>query len=290
MSIDPGHTARLLARCADRPGLVAAISGFLFAAGANIVESQQHSTDPAGGTFFLRTAFHLPGIASPSQREAFERAFAAEVAEPHGMEWRLRGPEDRPRVAIMASHEGHCLRDLLWRRMGGELDAEIVAVISNHRDLEHEVAAFGVPYHHIPVSRDTKPDAERRLLELLRERVDLVVLARYMQILSGGFLAELDRPVINIHHSFLPAFPGAQPYRRARERGVKIIGATAHYVTEDLDAGPIIEQDVARVDHAHTVADFERVGRDTERVVLARAVLRHLDDRVIVDGQRTVVF
>ena len=163
-------------------------------------------------------------------------------------------------------------------------------MISNHPDLEHEVAALGLPYHHIPVTADTKPDAERALLGLLREQVDLVVLARYMQISRGGFLAELDRPVINIHHSFLPAFAGAQPYHRARERGVKIIGATAHYVSEELDAGPIIEQDVARVDHAHSVADLERVGRDTERIVLARAVLRHLDDRVIVDGPRTVVF
>jgi formyltetrahydrofolate deformylase len=287
--VSDDHTARLLVRCPDRPGLVAAVSGFLFRAGANIVESQQHSSDPAGGTFFLRTAFHLPGIGA--QRDAFEGAFAREVAEPHGMTWRLRCPDDRTRMALLASREGHCLLDLLWRRRTGELDADVVAVVSNHRDLEGEVAALGVPYHHVPVPRDGKPEAERDLLHLLRdERVDLVVLARYMQILSADFLDALGRPVINIHHSFLPAFAGAQPYARAHDRGVKIIGATAHYVTEELDAGPIIEQDVARVDHAHAVADLERVGRDVERVVLARAVLAHLDDRVIVDGSRTVVF
>jgi len=287
--VQDDHTARLLVRCPDRPGLVAAVSGFLFRAGANIVESQQHSSDPVGGTFFLRTAFHLPGIGA--DRDAFERGFAHEVAEPHGMTWRLRCPEDRTRMALLASREGHCLLDLLWRRRTGELDADVVAVVSNHRDLEGEVDVLGVPYHHIPVPRDGKADAERQLLELLRaHRADLVVLARYMQILSGAFLEALDRPVINIHHSFLPAFAGAQPYARAHDRGVKIIGATAHYVTEELDAGPIIEQDVARVDHTHAIGDLERVGRDVERVVLARAVLRHLDDRVIVDGSRTVVF
>ena len=288
----PRYTARLLVACPDVPGIVAAVSGFLFEQGANIVSSHQYSTDPTGGRFFLRTEFFLAGVLeSPDARRGLAERFGAEVGERFGMEWELRFWGQRRRMAILASRRDHCVVDLLWRWRRGELDAEVVAVASNHPDVEPHVQAAGVPFHRVPVQQPGgKVAAEARLLELLAGHVEVVVLARYMQILSGDFLARLGAPVINIHHSFLPAFAGAEPYRRAREHGVKLIGATAHYVVEALDAGPIIEQGVERVDHRDTVADLERVGRDVERVVLARAVSLHLDDRVIVDGGRTVVF
>ncbi len=206
------------------------------------------------------------------------------------MDWQIRWWGQRRRVAILVSRHDHCLLELLWRWRRGELDADLVGVISNHPELERETVAAGVPYHHVPVEPGHKEQAEERMLALLSGQADLLVLARYMQILSGEFLARVGMPAINIHHSFLPAFAGADPYRRARERGVKLIGATAHYVTEQLDDGPIIEQDVGRVDHRQSVRDLERVGRDIERLVLARAVALHLDDRVIVDGRRTIVF
>jgi formyltetrahydrofolate deformylase len=289
----PRYTARLLVGCPDRPGIVAAVSGFLFEQGANIVSSHQYSSDPTGGRFFLRTEFFLEDtlpLASPASREIFRERFAERVGRHFQMDWELRFWGQRRRLAILVSRQDHCLMDLLWRWRRGELDAEIVGVISNHRGLEREARAVGVPYHYVPVARDRKALAEERLLELLRDNADVVVLARYMQILSGDFLVRVGAPVINIHHSFLPAFAGAEPYRRAHEHGVKLIGATAHYVTEELDGGPIIEQGVERVDHRLSVAELERVGRDTERVVLARAVALHLDDRVIVDGNRTIVF
>ena len=286
----PRYSARLLIACPDRPGIVAAVSGFLFDLGANIVSSHQYSTDPTGGRFFLRTELYLAGLLeSPRLRERLRESFAAEVAERFQMEWELRFWGQRRRMAILASRRDHCLVDLLWRWRRGELDAEVVAVISNHPGLEPEARTAGVPFHHVPVDPTDRARAQERMLELLAGRVDVVVLARYMQILSGDFLARLGAPVINIHHSFLPAFPGAQPYRRAHEHGVKLIGATAHYVTEELDGGPIIEQGVERVDHRQSVAELERVGRDVERMVLARAVSLHLDDRVIADGGRTVV-
>jgi formyltetrahydrofolate deformylase len=288
----PRYTARLLIGCADRPGIVAAVSGFLYEQGANIVSSHQYSSDPSGGRFFLRTEFFLPdgAVMSQEDRGLFQSRFDAEVAGRLEMDWELRFWGERRRMAILVSRHDHCLVDLLWRARRDELDADIVAVISNHSDLQEEVQALGVPYHHVPVQKGRKSEAESEMLALLRDQVDLVVLARYMQILSGSFLKRLGVPVINIHHSFLPAFAGADPYRRAREQGVKLIGATAHYVVEELDAGPIIEQDVARVDHRQSVQELERVGRDIERVVLARAVSMHLDDRVIADGGRTVVF
>jgi formyltetrahydrofolate deformylase len=284
---EPRYTGRLLISCPDRPGIVAAVSGFLFERSANIVSSHQYSSDPSGGRFFLRTEFFLDG---PFEREAFRDSFDAEVSRRFEMDREIRWWGERRRVAILVSRHDHCLLDLLWRRRRGELDAEIVTVISNHTDLERETAAAGIPFQHVPVEQGGKAAAEEAMLELLRGRVDLLVLARYMQILSGDFLERLGMPAINIHHSFLPAFAGADPYRRARERGVKLIGATAHYVTETLDDGPIIDQDVVRVDHRQSAADLERVGRDVERMVLARAVSLHLDDRVIVDGRRTVVF
>jgi formyltetrahydrofolate deformylase len=279
---------RLLVTCADRRGIVAAVSGFLAEHGANIVTSDQHTTDPKGGRFFLRMEFHLED--ADADPMALERAFAAEVAGPLGMSWRL-WPADRPkRMAILCSRHDHCLLDLLWRWRAGEYDATIPLVVSNHPDLQEAVETFDVPFACVPVTRDTKAQAERRMLELLRGEVDVVVLARYMQILSGDFLEALGIPVINIHHSFLPAFAGADPYRRAYDRGVKLIGATAHYVTEELDAGPIIEQDVQRVCHRDDVAGLTGIGRDIERTVLARAVRYHLEDRVLVHDAKTVVF
>jgi formyltetrahydrofolate deformylase len=283
---DSRYTARLLVSCADRPGIVAGIAGFLHTRGANITDSHQHSSDPEGGRFFMRLEFVLDGM----DRDAFERDFAAEVGEPLGLDWHVSYAARPQRVAVLVSREDHCLMDLLWRWRRGELPGEIVLVASNHPDHAAVVEDFGLPYHHVPVERDRKPEAEAQLLELLAGGCDVVVLARYMQILSGDFLQRVGVPVINIHHSFLPAFAGAQPYRRAAERGVKIIGATAHYVTEELDAGPIIEQDVQRVSHADEVSELERIGRDVERTVLARAVRWHLEDRVLVDGPRTVVF
>jgi formyltetrahydrofolate deformylase len=277
--------------CPDRPGIVAAVSGFLFARGANIVSSQQYSSDPSGGRFFLRTEFFLPpSEANEGAPASFAQAFAAEVAEGFTMEWRVRWWGERQRIAILVSRHDHCLLDLLWRWRRGELYADVVAVISNHPDLESETQGAGVPYHHVPVAKDAKDRAEAAMLELLRGRADLLVLARYMQILSGEFLHNVGMPTINIHHSFLPAFAGADPYGQARRHGVKLIGATAHYATEQLDDGPIIEQDVVRVDHSRTTAELQRLGRDVERTVLARAVSLHLDDRVIVDGRRTIVF
>ena len=271
---------RLLVSCPDRPGIVAAVAGFLHAQGANITSSAQHSTDPAGGRFLMRMEFE--------HTEPLD-GFAA-VADELGMQWAYSRADVPKRVAILVSREEHCLLDLLWRRRSGELEADIGVVISNHEDARSDVEAFGVPFVHVPNTPDTRPGAEEAMLERLVGRFDLIVLARYMQILSGGFLARVGAPVINIHHSFLPAFAGAGPYQRARERGVKIIGATAHYVTEDLDAGPIIEQDVERVTHQDDVAALQRIGRDIERTVLARAVRWHLEDRVLLDGTRTVIF
>jgi len=287
-------TARLLIGCADQPGIVAAVSGFLFERGANIVSSHQYSTDPTGGRFFMRTELFLDELDGPNGsaelRLGFQERFAAEVADRLGMDWQIRWWDQRRRIAILVSRHDHCLVELLWRWRRGELDADIVAVISNHEDLRRETEGAGVAFHHVPVQRDRKGQAEAAMLELLAGEADLLVLARYMQILSDDFLARVAVPAINIHHSFLPAFAGADPYRRAREQGVKLIGATAHYVTAKLDDGPIIEQDVVRVDHRQSIGDLERVGRDIERLVLARAVALHLDDRVIVDGRRTIVF
>jgi formyltetrahydrofolate deformylase len=279
---------RLLVSCPDRPGIVAAVSQFLYEHGANIIESDQYSTDPEGGAFFLRTVFHRAGLAA--MRDDLERRFAAEVGRPFAMDWSFTDAGVPKRAALMVSRYDHCLLDLLWRARRDELDLDVGLVISNHADLADEVRAFGVPYVHIPVTADSKAEAERRQLELLTANFDLVVLARYMQILSGGFLESVGVPVINIHHSFLPAFAGAGPYKRARDRGVKLIGATAHYATEDLDEGPIIEQDVIRVSHRDGARELERRGADVERMVLARAVQWHCEDRVVRYGERTVVF
>jgi formyltetrahydrofolate deformylase len=279
---------RLIVSCPDRSGIIAAVSRFLHEHGANIVESDQYSTDAEGGRFFLRTVFHREGLAA--MRDELERGFAEEVGEPLQMQWRLTDAGVPKRVAIMVGRYDHCLLDLLWRARRDELDLDVGVVISNHPDLADEVRSFGIPFVHIPVSADTKPEAERRQIELLQGNFDLIVLARYMQILSVAFLQAVAVPVINIHHSFLPAFAGAAPYKRAQERGVKLIGATAHYATEELDEGPIIDQDVVRVSHRDGIEELERRGADVERTVLSRAVQWHCEDRVVVDGERTVVF
>ncbi|MCV7187540.1 formyltetrahydrofolate deformylase [Mycolicibacterium thermoresistibile] len=278
---------RLLLRCPDRPGLVAAVSAFLAEAGANIISLDQHSTEQTGGIFMQRTIFHLPGL--PAVRDTLEREFAERVAGRFGMDFKLTEAARPKRVAIMASREDHCLLDLLWRNRRGELNMTVVMVIANHPELADQVRPFDVPFIHVPASKEIREQAEQRQLELLRGNVDLVVLARYMQILTPRFLDEVGVPLINIHHSFLPAFIGAAPYQQAKDRGVKLIGATAHYVTEELDEGPIIEQDVVRVDHRDTVDDLRRMGADVERVVLSRAVRWHCEDRVIRYGNQTVV-
>jgi formyltetrahydrofolate deformylase len=266
---------RLLVSCPDRPGIVAAVAGFLHSRGANITSSAQHS----GERFLMRMEFE-----HDAPVEGFD-----DVAAEFGMEFSFADASVPKRMAILVSREEHCLLDLLWRRRSGELFCEIPVVVSNHEDARADVEAFGVPFLHVPNTPDTRAAGEEAMLAALAG-VDLVVLARYMQILSGSFLEAVGAPVINIHHSFLPAFAGAAPYARAHERGVKVIGATAHYVTEELDAGPIVEQDVARVSHADDVRALERTGRDIERTVLARAVRWHLEDRVLLDGSRTVVF
>jgi formyltetrahydrofolate deformylase len=279
--------ARLIVSCRDRQGIVAALSTCLAEAGANIVGSDQYSTDPEGGSFFLRMEFHLANL--ERERPSLE-ARLAEIAGELDLGWRLTPSGIRKRVALFASKTDHCLLDLLWRWRRNELPMDVVCVVSNHADLEPEVRAFGVPYHHVPITPETKPAAEAQELELLAGKVDLVVMARYMQILTAEFLERIGAPVINIHHSFLPAFAGSNPYLRAHDRGVKLIGATAHYATAELDEGPIIEQDVSRASHEASAEELEWIGRDVERTVLARAVRWHLDDRVFVDGRRTIVF
>ncbi|WFS63546.1 formyltetrahydrofolate deformylase [Pseudodesulfovibrio thermohalotolerans] len=284
-------TVRLLITCPDQPGIVAAVSGFLHSKNANIIHSDQHSTDPEGGRFFMRNEFFLPGL-DMDGLDGLRREFAEKVAGNFIMDWSLNPVWVPKRMVILCSKVDHALMELLWRWKRGELDAEVSMVISNHPTLQREVENFGVPFHHVPVgpSLRDKVTAEDAMIELMNGQTDLIVLARYMQILTSDFVSRYPNQIINIHHSFLPAFVGADPYRRAYERGVKLIGATAHYVTEKLDEGPIIEQDVIRVTHSHTVDDLKRLGGDIERQVLSRAVKWHLEDRVIVDGNKTIVF
>ena len=281
-------SARLLVTCADRPGIVAAVSGFLYRHGANVVQSDQYSTNAQGGRFFMRIVFEHEDLGGVL--EALRAGFDREVASPFAMSFRLHGGTTRPRIAIFVSRYDHCLLDLLWRWQRGQLPADIGLVVSNHPDLRAAVEAFGVPFEHVPVQPGRKAEAEARQLEMLRGRFDLLVLARYMQVLSADFLAAVEMPAVNIHHSFLPAFAGASPYEQAQRRGVKLIGATAHYVTEDLDEGPIIEQDVIRVTHRATVPELTRLGADIERAVLSRAVEWHCTDRVLLNGTTTVIF
>jgi formyltetrahydrofolate deformylase len=276
---------RLLVNCPDRPGIVARVTTFLAERGANILDLDQHS-DVEDARFAMRVVY----AADASDHERIRDQFVS-VAADLRMQYHFASADTRPPVAILCSPEDHCLLDLLWRFDSGELQGTPALVASTVDDHAAKVSGFGLPYEVVPVTTEGgMPAHERRLLELLAGRVELVVLARYMRILSDTFLQALGCPAINIHHSFLPAFAGADPYARAHARGVKLIGATAHYVTAELDAGPIIEQDVVRVTHRHDSDDLRRIGRDVERVVLARAVRAHLEDRVVTWGERTVVF
>lgn len=281
------NRARMLISCPDGPGIVAAVSDFLFRHGANIVQSDQYTMDPDGGMFFMRIEFDLPDLAA--RLEEVRTQFEA-VAQKFGMEWQLFNVSHKKRLAIFVSKEDHCLVELLWQWQAGDLDADIALVVSNHADMKGYVESFGIPYHHIPVTAETKADAERMQLEAVGSDIDVIILARYMQIVSPSFIEHYRHRIINIHHSFLPAFVGGKPYAQAYNRGVKIIGATAHYVTEELDGGPIIEQDVQRVSHGDDVNELKRIGRTIERVVLARAVKWHIEDRVLVHNNKTVVF
>lgn len=281
-------TARLLITCPDRPGIVSAVSTFFFNHGANITDLDQHSSDAEGGTFFMRLEFQTPHL--DVSRDVLRNTFQKAVAGHYDMQWHIAWAVDRKRMALLVSKYDHALMELLWQVRRGDLVADVPMVISNHEDLRADVEGFGIPFHCVPVNRDNKAEAERRTLALLDGKADLIVLARYMQVLSADFVAQYRNRIINIHHSFLPAFAGANPYRQAYERGVKLIGATSHYVTADLDQGPIIEQDVARVSHRHGADELRVLGQEVERRVLARAVKWHTEDRVIVDGNKTVVF
>jgi formyltetrahydrofolate deformylase len=271
----------------DQPGLVARVSGWIFARGGNILHADQHR-DMEAGIFFQRVEWVPVGAAGVAQREADDfRVFASSL----GMHARVALSSHRPRVAVFVSKADHCFHDLVLRWKAGDFACELVAVVSNHTDLAEAARGYGLRFFHLPVTSETKASAEAQQLALLRElQVELVVLARYMQVLSADFLEQFGAPVINIHHSFLPAFAGGRPYHQAHARGVKLIGATAHYATADLDEGPIINQDVARVTHRHDVDDLVRKGRDLERLVLAQAVRWHLEERVLVYGNKTVVF
>jgi formyltetrahydrofolate deformylase len=284
---DAPVTATLLISCSDQKGLVAAVSDFLYRNQGNIIHADQH-TDREEGVFLQRVEWELDGFAVA--RGGIEDAFRP-IADRFGMAWSLRYSDFVPRVALFVSKLPHCVYDILARWRMGEYRAEMPLVISNHEDHRAIAEQFGAAFHFLPVTAESKDEQEARIRELLlQERIDLVVLARYMQVLSASFAEEYRERVINIHHSFLPAFAGARPYHQAHERGVKVIGATAHYVTADLDQGPIIDQDVARVSHRDSVEDLVRKGRDLEKVVLARAVDLHLRNRIVVYGNKTVVF
>jgi formyltetrahydrofolate deformylase len=279
-------TATLLVSCPDQKGLVAKIANFIYSNGGNIIHADQH-TDFTAGLFLTRIEWQLNDFNLP--REVIAPAFSA-IAKPLQATWQLNFSDTIPRIAIWITKQDHCLLDLLWRQQAKEIPAEIPLIISNHTQLQPIAEQFGINFYHIPITKDNKLEQEAKQLELLQKyQIDLVVLAKYLQILSADFISKYPK-IINIHHSFLPAFAGANPYHRAYERGVKIIGATAHYATADLDEGPIIEQDVVRVSHRDDVADLIRKGKDLERVVLARAVRLHLQNRILVYGNRTVVF
>ena len=287
-SADSTATAILLISCPDQSGIVAAVSGFIHENAGNIVHLDQH-VDAAVNVFFMRLEWQLTGFRIP--REVIGEHFAKVLGTRFSMRWALHFSDERPRTAIFVTRETHCLYDLLSRHESGELDMEIPLIVSNRDELRPAAERFGIPFHCYPITKETKAAQEERELEILAaHRVDTVVLARYMQVLSPHFVSAFPHRIINIHHSFLPAFPGARPYHSAHQRGVKIIGGTSHYVTKDLDEGPIIEQDVIRVSHRDSVADFIRKGKDLEKVVLARAVWRHVQRRILVHENRTFVF
>lgn len=278
----------ILIHCPDQTGIISAVTGFIHQKGGNIVYLDQH-VDKQAGVFFMRLESDF--TTNSTAMEDLREGFSSTLASPYHMEWSIHEGDEKPKMAIFVSKYNHCLYDLLSRFHSGELKVEIPFIISNHRDLEHIANQFDIPFHHIPVSRDTKPQAEAEQLEFLKSKeVDFIVLARYMQIVGKDLISAFPNRIINIHHSFLPAFAGAKPYHAAFQRGVKIIGATSHYVTEELDAGPIIEQDVARVSHDHTVKDLIDKGRDLEKIVLSRAVQLHVLRKTMVYNNKTVIF
>ena len=280
-------TATLLIKCRDQAGIVQAVSEFIHRYGGNIITLDQYSTAHEGGQYFMRLEFALAGLSAIIDN--FEASFTHTVAKRYDMAWRLHDNSIKFKVGILVSKFDHALLDLLWRHQRGLLDCDITCVVSNHPDLRQAVENFGIPFHHVPVTKDNKAEAEEQIHDLMAGN-DLLVLARYMQILSSDFVTRWPMQIINIHHSFLPAFVGADPYRQAHDKGVKLIGATAHYVTAELDQGPIIEQDVHRVTHRQSVIELRAIGRDIERNVLARAVNWHVQNRVIVADNKTVVF
>ena len=281
------NRAKLLISCPEKPGIISVVSNLLLENKANVVHFDQHTTDPQTGMFFMRIEFDLNDFdASYAKLEEDLHM----LAQAYSMDWSLSGNKKRKRMAIFVSKMDHCLMELIWRWKSNELLVEIPMVISNHPDLKEVVESYGIPYYHIPITHETKQQAEQKALELLKGKVDSIALARYMQILSPKFISEFPNQIINIHHSFLPAFVGANPYARAYNRGVKLIGATAHYVTNDLDEGPIIQQDVKRVNHRHTIEELKVAGSHVERQVFAEAVSWHIEDKVIVHGNKTIVF
>lgn len=284
-----GNRAKLLISCPEKPGIISTVTNFLLEHKANIVHFDQHTTDPQAGMFFMRIEFNFleDFDVSYEKLEQDLHSFASD----YSLKWELSNSKKMKRMAIFVSKMDHALMELIWRWKSKETLVDIPMVISNHADLKEEVEAYGIPYYHIPMSKDTKEESEQKAFELLEEgNVDFIVLARYMQILSPNFISKFPNKIINIHHSFLPAFVGANPYARAFNRGVKLIGATAHYVTNDLDEGPIIEQDVLRVSHRYTAEELKVAGRHVEKQVLAQAVSWHVEDKVLVHGNKTIVF
>lgn len=282
------NRARILVKCPDKPGIVAVLSSFLHKHNANIIESSQYSSDPENGTFFIRIEYHCDHLVQ--KRDDMEKEFSV-IAVKHDMEFSFHYRAIRQRAAIYVSKETHCLMELLWEWQNGDLEMDIAVVISNAEAARPIVEALGIPFYYIPANKDIREQVEQQQIRLMDEyKVDVLILARYMQILTPNFVSHFENRIINIHHSFLPAFIGADPYTKAFNRGVKLIGATSHYVTNDLDEGPIIEQDVERVDHRSDVPDLKKIGRKIERRVLAKAVKWHLENRIIVEGNKTIVF
>lgn len=279
--------AKLLISCPEKIGIISTVSNILLTHKANIVHFDQHTTDPRSGIIFIRIEFDLEDFDASLIK--IEQSLEL-LARDYSMDWQLSSEKKRKRMAIFVSKADHCLIELIYRWKAKELSADIPMVISNHPDLKETVEASGIPFYHIPLSHATKEEAEHKALELMEGKVDFIVLARYMQILSPNFISKYPNQIINIHHSFLPAFVGANPYVRAFNRGVKLIGATAHYVTNDLDEGPIIEQDVIRVNHRYTADDLKTAGSHVEKMVLAQAVSWHIEDKVLVHGNKTIVF
>ncbi|CRK82333.1 formyltetrahydrofolate deformylase [Neobacillus massiliamazoniensis] len=286
--VKKSERVRILISCQDQPGIVAAVSQLLFQNGGNIVQSDQHTTDPIGGMFFMRIEADIQDFELHKQKIAQD---FQQLSERLNINWRMEQASKKKRLAIFVSKEDHCLLELLWQQKAGHLDAEFAIVVSNHRDIQGIVEEMGIPFHYVPVNSSNKKEMESLQIELIQKNnVDIIVLARYMQILSPEFTKTFPNQIINIHHSFLPAFIGANPYARAYYRGVKLIGATAHYVTDELDEGPIIEQDVQRVNHRDQLEDLKKIGKYIERTVLAQAVKWHVEDRVLTYGNKTIVF